>query len=1340
MPWQSPGNYTPSDFLHSDDLNKLHQDDVTWGGDVNGGGYTLSNVTLVGVKGLATGNVTSVFGRTGDVIAVAGDYTAAQVGAVPTARQVIAGAGMSGGGALTGDVTLTALVTSVFGRTGAITLTPADITGATGVLNTRKVNTGLGLSGGGALSADLNLAVVPDTVNQQVQVLSGATLTGTRHAINFVNGANVTVGIVDNPTANRVDVTISSTGGSGGMVDPTTTKGDVIVRGLTVPNRLAVGADGQVLTADSTQAVGVKWATPSGGGAVASVFNRTGAVVAAAGDYTAAQVTNAVDSTVSYNNPAWITTLPWSKITNPPAFMLDPTLAAGDLIVHGTTTTRLPVGADGSILTADSTQTAGMRWGTLPVTSVFGRAGGAVTAQAGDYTVAQVTGAVASTRNINTSTGLTGGGNLSADRTFSVVADTTNQQVQVLLGGTVIGTRHAINFVSGAGVALTITDDPTDNRINLTVASSGTGSGGGLVDPTTTKGDLIVRGATAPPQALSVGANGQVLTADNSQPLGMAWTTPTGGGAGSQTPWQSDINAALWSLNFVKSIGVNVTSAPTTARILIEPSAAEEGVKTVISAAPGLASMSVVNDIGDYLRVRSYGSGYAPNPPEAGLTALESSTTLAIFASAAEAMRLIAGPRILIGTTADDGLNTLQVHGTVKSASGGFVFPDGTTQTTAYTSASSPVTSVFGRTGAVLALANDYTAAKVTNAVDQTAAYANPAWITSLAWSKITGAPAAVTQTPWTQNINAATFWLYSAGRIGVGNDATVIPDTSSSNTHLIVGPTTAASSYGELTVCTDTTTLGAQVGNLQFANYSIAAADKRIAAISAFTDGAANSGAMQFFTWNAGALAERMRITSAGNVGIGNPSPSALLSVRKASAGFAPFTGSQIFSENAGAPSYIEAACAGVGDSCGYLFSSGGSLTSYIIDLNSNWSFVSAARPVLFNIGGAERMRITTAGLVGIGVTAPTCALQVFGNNGTDGISAFFGLDASHNGIAIGNNASIGFIEGISSPTGTHQNIALNPNGGFVGIGTTAPAYALDVVGSVHASGTFGTTTCGNLFGQPQGSAQAISPANAGVKLYDFGSGNWAGMGCDTGGNMWIRTGTSGTPDSRLTVMAASGFVGIGVTVPQSMLSVIQTPNPTSAATATQFTIGESTNNPQYHLSLGYYPGADSQYHGVIQSLNNGGGSALFLNPGGGAVNIGAGNASTSGDLGVARNAAPGTGVIYFGNSGNSYLYFDGTNFNFAGGGSISTGGGLSVSAGASVTADLQVQGRHLGPSAALSAPILYCPPFTGTDPSIPVNTMVFTYNQSSNYVTLWVKMADGSFHIASFTLTTAP
>src|SRR5215467_6526490 len=91
-------------------------------------------------------------------------------------------------------------------------------------------------------------------------------------------------------------------------------------------------------------------------GPVLSVFGRTGYVVAQVGDYTAAQVTNAVDMTMTYADPVWISSLAWSKITGAPSFVVDPTTTFGDLIVrgHSSVVSRLGVGADGTVLTANS--------------------------------------------------------------------------------------------------------------------------------------------------------------------------------------------------------------------------------------------------------------------------------------------------------------------------------------------------------------------------------------------------------------------------------------------------------------------------------------------------------------------------------------------------------------------------------------------------------------------------------------------------------------------------------------------------------------------------------------------------------------------------------------------------------------------------------------------------------------------------------------------------------------------------------------------------------------------------------------------------------------------------
>lgn len=97
------------------------------------------------------------------------------------------------------------------------------------------------------------------------------------------------------------------------------------------------------------------------------------------------------------------------------------------------------------------------------------------------------------------------------------------------------------------------------------------------------------------------------------------------------------------------------------------------------------------------------------------------------------------------------------------------------------------VSSVFTRTGAVVAATGDYTAAQITNAVDSTQTYANPAWLTSLAWGKVTGAPAFLTSlTPWTSNINGAGYSLSNVPSITTTAGITFY--TTNSNPALALG------------------------------------------------------------------------------------------------------------------------------------------------------------------------------------------------------------------------------------------------------------------------------------------------------------------------------------------------------------------------------------------------------------------------------------------------------------------------------------------------------------------------------------------------------------------------
>ncbi len=194
-------------------------------------------------------------------------------------------------------------VTSLFGRTGAITAQTGDYSFSQ--ISGTASGSQLPASGG-----DLSGAITAATVARlQGRALSSAAPStgqviawnGTQWAPQSVSGGVASVfGRTGAVTAQTGDYTFAQisgaaspgqlpqTGGdlSGGITSATVTR----IQSMAVSNTMP--AAGQVLTWSGSQ-----WAPQNAAGAVSTVFGRSGAVNAQSGDYAAAQVTNAVDAT-----------------------------------------------------------------------------------------------------------------------------------------------------------------------------------------------------------------------------------------------------------------------------------------------------------------------------------------------------------------------------------------------------------------------------------------------------------------------------------------------------------------------------------------------------------------------------------------------------------------------------------------------------------------------------------------------------------------------------------------------------------------------------------------------------------------------------------------------------------------------------------------------------------------------------------------------------------------------------------------------------------------------------------------------------------------------------------
>ena len=184
----------------------------------------------------------------------------------------------------------------------------------------------------------------------------------------------------------------------------------------------------------------------------------------------------------------------------------------------------------------------------------------------------------------------------------------------------------------------------------------------------------------------------------------------------------------------------------------------------------------------------------------------------------------------------------------------------------------------------------------------------------------------------------------------------------------------------------------------------------------------------MHFQTNNA----ERMRILSGGNVGIGTTGPSNPLHVFK--------------NASLGSPASPNVSNAGlrIQDSHNSMYFDGNAIVSVGA---GNLEIGAATTSMLLITNGAERMRITSAGNVGIGTTSPAFALDVNGDiRIEDNHFLRFGDDDSASQWAIQHTgANLNFAE-----VGSADNRLYLKAGGNIGIGTASPASKLHVAGTI--------------------------------------------------------------------------------------------------------------------------------------------------------------------------------------------------------------------------------------------------------------------------------------------------
>ncbi len=259
----------------------------------------------------------------------------------------------------------------------------------------------------------------------------------------------------------------------------------------------------------------------------------------------------------------------------------------------------------------------------------------------------------------------------------------------------------------------------------------------------------------------------------------------------------------------------------------------------------------------------------------------------------------------------------------------------------------------------------------------------------------------------------------------------------------------------------------------------------------------------------------------------------------------------------------------------------------------------------------------------LGIGTAGPIAKLHIDDNTGTitdEGDYAIKINNGTDTGMVLGVNSagSAGIIQTVDVGTSwSTENLALQPNGGNVGIGTTDPKSLLDLGVSYSDPGTYPNK----------------------ITLWNNGANDYFGFGISTGdldyfsqANHRFYTEYNGTAGTEKMAILANGNVGIGTATPAGSLDVYSDSGH-RLLTHPQHTFltGPATGNVHI-VNNSYFDGASWYPYDAAQPQ-----AAVWL--GSGAISLNTGAASPTGWNMTTRLHVNNAGNVGIGTSSPSHL-----------------------------------------------------------------------------------------------------